>query len=171
MGRDLIISVEPPAKMVLGSDIIRYRHVVIEGTRVHKGFPPFPAAPDILCSSQSRLFLGLNYFVPDTYREAVNEICKQFDPSVFRYGASRPLKGFDASAERLSREYCLEIVWASHLADECIGAQLGEDIWFYTDENRVIAFGLTDIDNIMRDFNLAWPRPLPLPALEIGNDE
>ena len=167
MARDLIISVAPPAKMVLGSDIVGYRRLVIEGARVHKGFPPFPAAPDIMCSSQSRLFLGLNYFVPDTYREAVSEICTHFDPSVFRYTAYRPLKGFDASPERSSKEYCLEIVWAPNLADECIGAQLGEDIWFYSDENRIIAFGLTDIDDIMRDFNLAWPHPLPLPALEI----
>lgn len=128
-------------------------------------FPPWAACADILFNAQSRIFVGLSYPVGSEDEHLVRGVCSSVPNQVMRYN--------DFTIESLRKPYeanddfdidRLEIVWTDLDADAFETAQLDSGFWYYSERgNRVIAFGLTDIDDILDDYDLTLPESFHFP--------
>ena len=171
MNNILIVSLQSPARIHVGPNLISHSGIQIDGVFVSDGFPPLPSCPDILCNSQSKIWGGVSYPVVPAYQQQVKDVFHQLSSEAVRYD-----DGSDRLEDTLypgvnEDTHFLEIIWAPDKADELLVAQLSDDIWFYPTAdnfpNRFIAFGLTHIDEIIDEYNLVLPNTFPYPPLDV----
>src|SRR5205085_8766517 len=121
-------------------------------------FPPWPVCADVLVNSESRSFVGLTYPIDGNNRDLVRRFSSGLDPVAVRYN--------DLSLEAWKMLYRdddpeihhLEVLWSDIGADSIRYAQLDSGMWYYDAEHekdiRVLAFGLTDINTVLREYDL-----------------
>jgi len=167
----LIMSLQSPARIHLGSDLLVDSQTWIDGILVGAYFPPWPSCPDILCNSQSRIWVGVSYPVAPEEQQHVKHVFRQLSSGAVRYDDGS-IRREDTLYHGVNEDiHFLEIIWAPEKADALRLAQLSDDIWFYpmTDShvNRFIAFGVTHIDEILDEYNLVLPSAFPYPLLDV----
>jgi hypothetical protein len=110
----LIVSLQSPAKIHLGPRMLVDSQMWIDDTLVGAYFPPWPSCPDILCNSQSRIWVGVSYSVAPAYQQQVKDVFRQLSSEAIRYddGSTRqegtPYVGVNEDI------HFLEIVWAAN---------------------------------------------------------
>ena len=162
----LILSLRP-AKIFLSPRVLPDEGLLVDGIPVQGTFPPWPALPDILYDSTSRIFVGVCYQVPIEYRPQARYLCAVCDGSVFRYNdssAKNKQKPYDFEDEEI---HYFEIIWTAHIADKFALAQLTEGVWYRTEGGVFTAWGLTHVDEIVQEYNLLLPGTFSLPDLEV----
>jgi hypothetical protein len=173
--KTLFLSLTVPAAIHVGeSEWDLNRQLRIEGTDVDGNDTPWCALADLLVDRTTRVFLGVTFGVEEHAFERARRIAQSLNPEVVRYD--------DVSTEVSKERYRgwgdtqrFEIAWTPARDLRCEGAQLlcGQWFWWYAltkgqiDWNRPIAFGISDIDDILRDHNLTFPDVSHLPALKV----
>lgn len=166
--KSLLLTLEPPTELFVSSQELPDKPLRVAGlVTTRPSFPPWPTCADILFS-KSRIFVGLSYPVGSADERLARGMCSGVSNDVMRYN--------DFTLDSLRKPYeanvdfdidRLEIVWTDVDADDFETAQLDSGFWYYSQrhfrENRVIAFGLTDIDEILRDYELTLPNAFHLP--------
>lgn len=161
--KSLLLTLEPPTELFVSSQELPDEPLRVgDLVTTRPSFPPWPTCADILFNSKSRIFVGLSYPVGSADERLARGICSSVSNEVMRYN--------DFTLDSLRRPYevnddfeidRLEIVWTDVDADDFETAQLDSGFWYYSQKhftgNRVIAFGLTDIDEILRDYHLTLP--------------
>ena len=130
-------------------------------------FPPWPVCADVLVNLESRRFVGITYPVDREKRGLVRSLSSNIPGDALRYNDltveawAKPYLDDDAEIHRL------EILWSDIDADEVRAAQLDSGMWYYSNEPdeevRVMAFGLTDINIVLAEYDLVLPATFRFP--------
>lgn len=182
---NLIISLRSPTKIFLGSNMMGH-NLLIDSVAVCSNFPPWPSGADILYNSESRIFVGVTYQVPEDHRQLIKALCARLNDEVVRYNDFSAKESLKPYAHEHEDIHFLEIVWTPwHNADEFALAQFCEDSWYYLDRGiarkfafaldkpeldkipPIIAFGLDDLDEILDEYKLVLPDEFPFPTLDV----
>jgi hypothetical protein len=131
-------------------------------------FPPWPVCADVLVNVESRAFIGITYPIDTENRDLVRRLSFSLPKDALRYN--------DLTVEAWRKPYLsddpeihrLEILWSDLDADEVRAAQLDSGMWYYSrnepDEDiRVMAFGLTDINTVLAEYDLGFPATFRFP--------
>jgi hypothetical protein len=122
---------------------------------------------DVLVNLKSRAFIGITYPIDRENRGVVRRLSSSLPEDALRYN--------DLTVEAWRKPYLsddpeihrLEILWSDLDADEVRAAQLDSGMWYYSNEPdegiRVMAFGLTDINIVLVEYDLVLPATFLFP--------
>lgn len=168
--KSLLLTLESPTELFISSRELPDKPLLVSGlVTTRPSFPPWPTCADILFNSKSRIFVGLSYPVGSADEGLARSVCSRVSSEIMRYNAftvASLRKPYEANADfEIDR---LEIVWMDAPADSFETAQLDSGFWFYSlkhfQESRVVAFGLTHIDEILHDYQLTLPDVFHFPS-------
>lgn len=170
MRETLVISLRQPAQAYVGPEGAEDAPYQLNGIPCRTGFPPWPAAADLLVTRETMALGGVTYQVPPDCQDMVSRLAAGLDPRWVHLIAgpreSRPL----AYRQYAEEPVYLEIRWSQVVPDMILQAQLGGDFWYYrisdigTDSvDRVVAYGLGDIEELIADHGLTGLVPIAIP--------
>lgn len=159
---NLILTLRPPAKLYLGREGHQDRPIELDGMVATPGFPPFPAAPDLLVNTRAAELCGVTYVVAPQAVGDLRAVVSTLDPRCIRLvevsAVARPLTYADVD----QAVFC-EIWWSSATPTERVVAQLGGDFWYYARDiegtlwQRIAGYGLGDLDEVLAEYSLHLP--------------
>ena len=164
----LVLKLEGSAELFLSrSSLPNKRLRIANQVTTLPSFPPWPVCADVLVNLESRVFVGITYPVDRENRDLVRHLSSGLPWGALRYNdlteeaLRKPYIGDDPDIHRL------EIVWSDIDADAVRGAQLDSGMWYYSDapsdDIRVMAFGLTDINTVLTEYELLLPTNFRFP--------
>jgi hypothetical protein len=160
---------DDPTQLFLSSNSLPNKPLrIADQVTTLPSFPPWPVCADVLVSTESRGFVGITYPVDRENRDLVRRLCSSLPGDALRYNdltvetRRKPYLNDDAEIHRL------EILWSDIDADEVRSAQLDSGMWYYSNELdediRVMAFGLTDINIVLAEYDLVLPAIFRFPS-------
>jgi hypothetical protein len=168
----LILALRTPARLYLGDQGNADGIVLLDSVRTRSGFPPWPAAADLLVEQHTRQLCGVSYLVPPEYQVQARALATSLDPACVRYvspgGIGRPSR-----YQTLGDQWpFLEIFWSPAEPTEVALAQLGGDLWYYLADPRtsvgrhpgVVGYGIGDLQQLLREYRLTLPERFTVPA-------
>ena len=173
----LFLSLDQPAKLNLGmSEWDMESQVFIQGLPVEGNDTPWLSFADLLVDRDEANFVGLTFLIDnEVFWEPMRLLAQSLDPEVIRYNdisTSDAKSMYPGEAGKYRR---FEITWAPARTLECEIAQLccGQWFWWYSKigssslSTHLIALGITDIDDLIAEHNLKFPKNLDFPPLEV----
>lgn len=175
--KTLLISLEFPAEVYVSSSRwdptaeFRIRGIPVDGNDT-----PWLSFADLLIDLDRRLFVGVTFQIDRVeYFRPMKELADRLDPRVVRYNDLSSISAQTMYPGESGRAHRFEITWtiASNLAYRLGQLNCGQWFWWYArNGNRpllwpVIAFGMTDIDDILAAHDLSFPDTLDFPPLEV----
>jgi len=175
--KTLFLSLQVPAKIHVGfshwnvDGEVRIQALPVEGNDT-----PWCALPDLLIDCNKHVFVGLTFPITDpSYWKPMEQIAQRLDSKVVRYNDLSTPDSQHLYPGEAGSTHRFEITWASapHLGVEAASLCCGQWFWWYAMQGSwgisppVIAMGITDIDEILDDYDLQFPGTLDFPPLKV----
>jgi hypothetical protein len=177
VAKTLMLSLQPPAKVFIsGSRWEIAANFYVDGMLVDGNDTPWVSLADLLVDPEARTLVGLSFLIDNqAFRYPMREISEWLDRRVTRYNDVSTVALAEVYGESPGGEHRFEITWSRGDRIRVEIAQLccGQWFWWYAREGDwgickpIIAFGLTDIDDILNTHALDFAEPLPLPPLPV----
>jgi hypothetical protein len=173
----LFLSLQPPAEVLLGTaewnikDQIRIRGILVEGNDT-----PWGSFADLLVDLENRCLVGLTYQIDNRqYWRPMQEVAERLNPDVVHYNDISSASAQGMYPGEAGKAHRFEIVWspARRLGVEIAQLMCGQWFWCYATEGNwgisppLLALGITDIDDILKDHDLTFPGKLSFPQLAV----
>ena len=174
----LFMTLQTPVGVFLGSsdwDIdgqVRIRDMPVEGNDT-----PWLSFADLLVDLQDRRLVGLTFQIDrPEYWQPMRELAQRLDPRVVHYNDISTTAARQLYPGEAGRAHRFEITWAAatRLGFELAQLNCGQWFWWYATEGDwglsrpVVALGITDLDEVLKDHSLSFPDTLPFPPLEMA---
>jgi hypothetical protein len=160
----LLLTMSPPVMLFLSDEKLPDKPIRIGLRESYRpSYPPVHSCADLLVNSQHGVLVGLSYLVGEPEQAETQKIVACMPREIVYYrvlsaeGENTPYKGHETDVD------ALEITWTD-LRPDCIeAAQLDSGCWYYFKKREVMAFGLTDIGELLEDYKLALPSIFSFP--------
>jgi hypothetical protein len=147
--------------------------LVIDGISVDENDTPWGAMGDLLVDRADSSLVGISFVIdPPSYSNQVRDIVSRLDRSCIKHVASAHTAQRGIIAKRVSAVDRVDITWARARDPALVVAQLmcGQWFWCYSKAGDwgicppVVAFEITEVGDILRDFGLRVPSQLTFDA-------